>query len=138
MSAWGFSSFENDNALDWAFELTQSDSPNVIRLTLERALHDNLVRYEVGFMDTNTVDTAIAAAEIIAALKSNTSEMLPEVIRTWIHQHDVSFGVDIVQIATQVTIRALQAEELRDIWADPTDYAMWRRVVEDVRIRLQM
>jgi hypothetical protein len=63
MGAWGPGSFENDSALDWVSELEQFDDLHLVVSTLEQAIDDDLIRYGDGFVDTNNVDTAIAAAE---------------------------------------------------------------------------
>jgi hypothetical protein len=137
MSAWGGGSFENDNALDWAYELQQYDDLGLVMSTLKQAIDDDLIRYGDGFISTYNVDTAIAAAEVVAALSGRPSEALPLDITGWIQRHSLYVAPDIMELAICVVTRALNTQELRDLWADQTDYDEWKSAVEDLRLRLQ-
>jgi hypothetical protein len=138
MSAWGSGVFENDNALDWVSELTESDNPSFIAFTLEDALHNPLVQYQTGFTDTFKLDTALVAAKIIAALQSTTTETLPTQLQSWIVRYTCIVTPTTLQLAVDVVAKVLQEETLHDIWADPADYALWRRGVEELQLRLQV
>jgi hypothetical protein len=137
MGAWGPGSFENDSALDWADDLVQYNDLAWVVSTLEQAVDDYLIRYGDGFTDSATADNAIAAAEVVAALSGRPSEALPRVVIEWIHQHNLLVDTNIQALAIRVVNRALNTRELRDLWGEETDYDEWKRVVEDLKSRLQ-
>lgn len=138
MSAWGTGSFENDSALDWMDKLEDYRNIDLIKSTLVQAIDNDLVIYGDGFVDTAAVDTAIAAAEVVAALKDHPSEFLPTPIKEWIRNHNIYIDDNILELAIRVIKRASNTYELRDLWADPTEHNEWKRVVEDLRLRLEM
>jgi Domain of unknown function (DUF4259) len=84
------------------------------------------------------IDTAIAAAEVAAALKGYPSGALPTAIKEWIRSHNLYVDTNIIELAIRVINRALNTHELRDLWADQTEHDEWKRVVEDLRLRLEM
>ena len=137
MSAWGRGSFENDSALDWVSDLQEYDDLDLVVSTLEQAIDDDLIRYGDGFVDTYNVDTTIAAAEVVAALRGRPSEALPPALTEWIQRHSLHVDTNITELAIRIVTRALNTYELGDLWAEQTYYEEWKRVIEDLRLRLQ-
>lgn len=77
---WGVGSFENDGALDWAYELTASRSSLVIRMAF-RSLPNG------GDIGVDSCSAAMAAAEVVAALKNKSTTSLPPEVARWVRNH---------------------------------------------------
>jgi hypothetical protein len=138
MSAWGSGSFENDDALDWVYKLKRYDNLDLIVSTLERGATNDLVIYGDHYVDMETVQIGLAAAEVVAALRGHPSGALPRAITEWIESHGLHVHSNITALAIQVVTRALQTQELRDLWAEAIYYDEWKSVVEDLQLRLSM
>ena len=96
MGAWGHTTFENDDALDW-WE-TFRDRPT--RDMLERTF---VFISEAGndeFIEAPECGAAIAAAEIVAALRGSPATNLPEDIVAWLSlPQELNIDNEIVEIA---------------------------------------
>ena len=69
--AWDTGPFDNDDALDWVWELSESNDLAVIEATLESAANSS------GYLEAPTASMAIAAAEVVAALRGNPGQDCP-------------------------------------------------------------
>ncbi len=79
MGTWGYHAFDNDHALDWADELVNAAKPlSYIDRALKAALKTTDDSYEC--------DRAVAAAEVVAALRGHSSKMLPENVSSWLEE----------------------------------------------------
>ncbi len=67
MGANGAKNFENDDASDWVYDLTESDGPEL--LTEAFAIVEKL-----DFADAPDCCIALAAAEVVAAAKGKPSQ----------------------------------------------------------------
>lgn len=79
MGAWGYGSFENDDALDWVGDLTDGRSLKPVEAALDAALGA-----EADFGISGEAECGLAAAEVVAALGGAPSGDLPEEIAEWI------------------------------------------------------
>ena len=73
-----YASFESDDAADWVSELVDADDLT----TLKRALDDVLAK-DCEYIDLPAGATAIAAAEVVAALLGKPPRDLPEDVKHW-------------------------------------------------------
>ena len=78
MGAWGTGNFENDTALDWVWDLKTATNLKLI----EQAVSDALGASD--FLDADLGCTCLAAAEVVAALRGNPGEGLPEDVSAWV------------------------------------------------------
>src|SRR5436305_5356138 len=74
MGAWGYRSFENDDAIDWAEDLAELGVEAV-----EGAFRD-VVSQSNPYPETSVCCRAIAAVEVVAALRDRTFATLPKAI----------------------------------------------------------
>jgi len=61
MGAWGIGSFDNDDAVDWAYELGESQGTELLVATLEAIGPED-------HLEAPDCSIALAAAEVVAAL----------------------------------------------------------------------
>jgi len=137
MSAWGFGSFQNDHALDWVSCLLHHADLRFITSTLETAIDEDLVTYHGTHVNTRNLDSAIAAAEVVAAIKGHPGPDIPKRVNKWIQRHHPVVDEHILELTRRVVARALETQELGDLWAELSTYEAWRSVIENLRLRLQ-
>ena len=132
--AWDIGPFDNDDALDWVWELTESDD----LAPLNRAFDD--VLQSPRYVEAPSASIAIAAAEVLAALKGDAIDGLPDDVSQWVEGRRLKADSRIVEKAVNA-IRLImdeEASELAQLWADAPQLAEdWRASLEDLLKRLQ-
>jgi hypothetical protein len=131
MGCWGIGTFENDDALDWAFDLGQNSGLDPVHRVL-RAPCDG------DYLEAPDACEALAAAEVVAALLSRPASDLPVDVARWIAEHR---GLDArpYREAALAHVRAALGtnSELREIWAEnEADFPFWKATVEALIARL--
>jgi hypothetical protein len=133
MGAWGSGTFENDSALDWVGQLTESDDASPI----EEAF-DAVIETDEDLIDTDDCSNALAAAEIVAAMSGRGSGALPDELNAWIKGKPRP-GPDLVKKARDAVAEVLTDQsELLELWkdAEPDDFKAWKAGVDDLKKRL--
>lgn len=131
MGAWGTGSFENDDALDWIFELENAKGFQFLADTFEIVLDQ-----KEGLPEAPDCTVAICAAEVTAGLLGNPSDDLPEEVMEWMEgQPDPSSA--LLRLATNALNVIMKRSELKELWKETDDYDEWRELVLDVRDRLE-
>lgn len=132
--AWGIGPFENDDALDWTYELESSTDTSAIESALKQVTSSG------AYVEAPTASAAIAAAEVVAALNGEAHGQLPDEVSKWVESHTNSATGELVQLAQQVIIRVrdTQYSELAQLWADsPDDFIAWKAELSNLQERLQ-
>lgn len=129
MGAWGVGSFENDDALDWAYKLEKAPDFGVVRSALEAVTEGD------AHLHAPTCSEAIAAAEVVAAALGRPMKGLPEDVAAWSMEHrDVP--PDLVVLARRA-LRAIESKsELRDLFEDTEYFAAWQETIRDLESRI--
>lgn len=131
MGCWGTGTFENDDALDWAFDLGEGSGLDPVQRVL-RAPCDG------DFLEAPDACEALAAAEVVAALLSRPASDLPVDVARWVAEHR---GLDArpYREAALAHVRAALGNnsELRELWAEnEPDFPFWKATVEALIARL--
>lgn len=132
--AWDTGPFDNDDALDWVWELAESDDLTVV----ESALHD--VTQSSGYLEAPTASMAVAAAEVVAALKGKPRERLPPEVVNWVREHQQEVSLDVVQAARDAIALVVdgQSSELAQLWSESGELAdAWNTELENLLNRLK-
>jgi len=130
MGANGAKNFENDDASDWVYDLTESDGPGL--LTEAFATVEKL-----DFADAPDCCIALAAAEVVAAAKGKPSSDLPDEIRTWLENQDhLDKFKKLDKRAAKVAKKVQAKSELRDQWEESDNWHNWQMAVEGLLKRL--
>ena len=132
MGAWGCGSFENDDSLDWAAELGESDDPGFPACALREI--DKSAR--IGRRDGNV---GLAAAEAIAASRGWPPDLLPEQVQEWLTATRARADTRTRDLALRVIgkIDGSDDSELRLLWEEQSEGRSWHEAVDDLRQRLQ-
>lgn len=128
--AWGDGSFENDDALDWVVECTQSAGPQVVAATLNGAI-------KAKYLEAPEGAAAVAAAELVAAARGKPSPNLPIELAAWLQRQPKAQLASLAPLARQALGKVLnpEASELRQLWSgDKKD--RWESRIAELEARL--
>ena len=131
MGAWGAGVFENDDAMDFVFELSEAEGWKLVRKTLRDCIDDE------GFADASQSSMALAAAITSAAAKGHPHTDLPQEIASWVAQHREDLPAGLEDRAREAVEKVLDEDEseLRQLWAEENDVA-WKASLDDLINRL--
>jgi hypothetical protein len=131
MGAWGAGSFENDDALDWLAELSDSGDIDTLRETLETALACEPEEREV-----DVASPALAAAEVVAAALGRPLSNLPEQVSPWVEEQDAQALRKLASLARKTVSAIKTGSELRQLWEESDALREWLAQVEELERRL--
>lgn len=134
MGTWGARAFDNDTAMDWVWELSESDDLSVVTSALEAPLDDDAD----DVLGAGLCEVAIAAAEIVAALKGHPPESLPQEAAAWVKRHKGKLKVDqeLIDTAHDAVARVAADSELRELWDESDEVDSWDKAIQDLQKRL--
>jgi len=133
MGAWGHGSFDNDDAADWVqtFEL---HGVTAVVTTLERVA--NFPKDE--YLEAPETSAAIAAAEVVAAVRDGDLASLSDEARNAFATHQQSLtGSRMLELARQTVERILHQSELKDLWEESAEGDMWVQGIGNLSSRLR-
>jgi hypothetical protein len=114
MSAWGYRSFDNDEAADWVCDFEEGGVAAV-----SSALAAVCDLGEDVYLEAPEVSAAIGAAEIVAAALDGDESGLSEHAREAFATHrDALADPRLVQLASRAVGRVLRQSELKDLWQE--------------------
>ena len=131
---WDTGSFDNDDALDWIYELSESEDLSVVESALQNAVDAS------GYLEAPTGSAAIAAAEVVAALRGKPKSELPTEVTDWVRTHQFAVGSDLVETARSAisAVRNSESSELAQLWSDSKELAdAWEADLGDLLKRLE-
>jgi len=132
--AWDVGSFDNDDALDWVWELSESDDLSLVEDTLQSAVE------APAYLEAPTGSMAVAAAEVVAALRGNPSPKLPPEVSDWIKAHKLSISDEQLRAAREAVanVRNAESSELAQLWSESDDMAsLWHAELSNLLERLE-
>ena len=134
MGAWGAASFDNDDAVDWLADLSQSTDLRPIQAALEAVTRLDSASY----LEAPEASAAVAAADVVAALLGRPAANIPQEVTTWVEAHRQLGVTDGLRTTAQRAVARVQAgSELRELWDESGDAgATWREQLSDLMTRL--
>lgn len=128
MGAWGAGSFDNDTAMDWIGQLERHGLDAII---------DAIEAIGEGFIDSDEGSVAIAAGEVVAALRGKPAKELPDDVVAWVaaSRADLEVSPEIIRDIARVIREVRSRDELHDLW-DDEGAAEWLAVVDKLLARL--
>ena len=130
MGSWGVGSFENDGACDWVYELEKVKNLGLIEQAIGRANSQE-------YVDCNIGEEAVAACEVLAALRGRPGQKLPESLTTWATQNPHELSANLLEQA-QLALRRIDSRdsELQEVWGETGLFKDWQAAIEDLHQRL--
>lgn len=132
MGAWGTGNFENDDASDWLNDFC--DNPD------EKQILDALLSVtetdEDEYLEAPDCSVALAAAEVVAALK-NAPNAISDELQECLSALEIEADADMVASALLAMERIRTNSELKELWDESEDVAQWYKALADLETRLK-
>ena len=132
MSGWGMGIFENDDSLDWIYDL--ADAGSLARVS---AALDVIIRNKDEFLELSDCRIALAAAEIIAAMHGDPSPDLPEEAEEWIGDKILE-NENLRAKAEDAVVLILLNSELKEKWERSINFEKWQIKIQNLQKRLEI
>lgn len=134
MGAWGYGSFENDDAADFLDDVTDSGDTSLLREALDNVLTST------EYVEAPDACQAIIAAEIIAAMsgRPTLAAERQEELGEWLQRIRPAMDPELVSQAREALLRILaENSELRELWEEVEDYSEWQASLSELLLQLQ-
>lgn len=131
MGTWNFGPFDNDDASDWLYELAESSDTS----TIEAAL-STVADSDDEDLEAPDCSNALAATEIVAALRDHPIAKLPDTAKEWVDAHRGLDTSSLVPTARSVILRIRTNSELKELWDESDEAANWYATLDDLSSRL--
>jgi uncharacterized protein DUF4259 len=133
MGTWGTRIFENDDAMDWVQQLQETEGTTLLIESFD-VLNDLA---NDDYAELPECYKAIAAAEIVAALRGHPTPELPEEVRAWVITNHRAATKRLVQKALKSIGRVQTNSELKDLWDETDQLSPWQTTLADLANRLR-
>jgi len=131
MGAWAEGSFENDDALDWVWELKEAEDTAILEEVF------SVVTDNDDYLEAPDCSIAIAAAEVVAAMRKRSAAKLPPEVQAYVTRIGDSAGPDLATAALAALKRVKTKSELQELWDDSKNAEKWHKAVEELESRLK-
>jgi hypothetical protein len=130
--AWGYKSFENDDALDWVENFLKRGGPAAVEKTIAS------VAKHTGYLEAPDACNAIAACEVLAAAQGRPSPDLPKEVAALAKKLPPKVSDAIRKNARDALDRILAKDsELKSLWEEAKgNFEKWKKSVEDLKARV--
>jgi hypothetical protein len=135
MGTWGIKPFENDTALDFLAEFEENKTFSFLRRAVEVVITDD-------YLESGLVIEAIAALEIIAAIKGNATDDFPDMETLTLDELEEKYSskisnylMDLCEDAIGIITRS-EDNEMVDLLEEADALEEWIEVIEDLNERL--
>ncbi len=131
MGTWGTGFFENDEALDWLQWIESTEDFGRVEKVLLDVAGDGL-----DFLPAPQSQIALAAAELVAAMRGRPARELPDHARDWLSHLPLHADLPLVEMARKAVTAVLAESELNAVWSETGDFPVWKRQLLDLHQRL--
>ena len=131
MGAWGAGTFENDDAMDWVYELEEEGLKAVAA-----ALKAVAAAKPKDSIEAPDASNALAAAEVVAALIGRPAKELPEEITAFVKSAKAKPDAGLLDSARKAVARVQTSSELKELWDYGENPKEWAAAVTDLASRL--
>lgn len=134
MGTWATDAFGNDYAMDWAQDLHEYKTLELVETTLDNVIDSTEAELEAPF-----AAEALAALEVIARLQGQSGEDDPATaeVDEWVAACKKKVTPPLLEKA-RLAFERITAEtsELRQLWQDSEHFADWQADVAALRARV--
>jgi hypothetical protein len=133
MAASGFTTFDNDDAMDW-LDGFGSDGASAVQVALEAVTELDPLDY----LEAPDASHALAAAEVVAAARDGDTSRLPKDAVQRLKDNAAKINaVKLIAPARRAVMRVLKNSELKELWEDSPDSEDWEMDVRELLERLK-
>ncbi|MCH4887410.1 DUF4259 domain-containing protein [Acidaminobacter sp. JC074] len=136
MGAWGYKSFENDDAVDFLDDLSETRNTKSIIKVFDKTTH------EPDYLEAPLCSEALAAAELVCLITEGEVEALPSSVIDWyksglgLFKRSVKFSPADIKKAAYAVEKIINESELKELWEESEDFGKWKKNNEDLVNRL--
>ncbi|NVI80293.1 DUF4259 domain-containing protein [Janthinobacterium sp. BJB401] len=134
MGTWALDAFGNDYAMDWAQDLHEYKTLELVETTL-----DNVIDSQEAELEAPFAAEALAALEVIARLLGKPGEADPATaeVDEWVAACRKKVTPPLLEKARLAFDRiTAETSELRQLWQDSEHFADWQADVAGLRARV--
>jgi hypothetical protein len=131
MADWGTGIYENDDVMDWVYDLLDSGNLKTLKYALDIIDQDPVTLEEVS-----DCRIALAAADLIASLDGDINPNLPEEAEDWITMMDRS-AVSLRSLAEDVVSSILDQSALKTFMQKKDLLDDWIPIIKGLLKRLE-
>ena len=134
MGTWGSDSFENDDASDWVADFCDAPDQTLIVNTLSAIANRDADEY----LEAPDCSVGIAAAEVVAALKSAPNPNLSDDTKNCLSNLRIKADPSLVALALKAMERIRTNSELKELWDESETPDEWYQSVSSLERRLNL
>ena len=132
MAEWGPGIYENDDAMDWIYDLLDSGGLSRVKHALDVVLQDDIEDLEAA-----DCRIALAAADLVAALDGDINPNLPQEAEEWLTL--VNKSVSGLRGKAEEVVRQIQEfSVLRTKYKEKDKLGDWEKVINALLKRLEL
>jgi hypothetical protein len=132
MAEWGPGIYENDDAMDWIYDLLDSGGLSRVKHALDVIVQDGTEN-----VDTGDCRVALAAADLVAALDGDINPNLPAEAEEWLALVNRPAS-GLRSKAEEVVREILNASTLRSHFEEVDKYNDWKKIMDGLLKRLEL
>jgi hypothetical protein len=132
MADWGLGIYENDDAMDWIYDLLDSGGLSRVRHALDVIEQDG-----AEDVDTSDCRIALAAADLVAALDGDINPNLPQEAEEWLALINKP-AAGLRSKAEGVVRDILEASPLKTIYKSNGKFTEWKKTIDSLLQRLEL
>jgi len=130
MSTFGLKNFENDEAMDFLYEILDNDKNFIVDVLKKVADYpDN------EYLEVPDCQQALVASELVAAAKGSPSIDFPSEADEWLVKNKLS-EENLSGVALKAIARIKINSELRKLWEESDEFQEWLKVINDLEDRI--
>lgn len=133
MGMWGWGTFENDDAQDWASEFARAPSRRALSKAFDRSRR-------AAYIEVDQAAASLAAAEVMTAMLGKPSPALPSELATWAAANPLQPTVPEFELCAEAVdaIRRIEeGSEMKELVEESGGIEEWTRVIEELLERFQ-
>jgi len=129
VGAWGTGSFENDDAADWIGQLNNLAAADLSGILAQAA-------DDPAYLEAPAASTAVAAAEVVAALSGSPAAGAPPAIAEWTQKNRQALTAELKALAVRALERVRRNSEVKDLWMEADGLNDWIAAIQDLQARI--
>ena len=133
MGTWGHGNFENDSALDWVGDFEEKPHKAFLEKSIRAVITPN-------YIDAHDASITLAALEVVAWANGKPAKDFPN-LNISLKPGDLrpEFDKDFYATCNKAvdTVMRPTNNEIMELWEESGELDEWRKVLEDLRKRIQ-
>lgn len=130
MGTWNVDSFANDDAADWLTQFQKVASVHILKDAL------SLVIGSEEYLELPACNIAIAAAEVVAAIRTPPSQNLPKSVHEFIGRVEQRDIESLTKMARSAVEKIMKCSELQELWDEGANSFQWHQAMDALLLKL--